>query len=316
MSAKSPKRDAITDLFKSFAGQAGNLVIPRPYIEFCNGDHLAALLLSQILYWSDRTEDPDGWFAKSYDEWHKELAMTQYQVNRALYGDKRTKKNNGGLSVFGVETKVARSTYHKGAATLHYRVNTQKLQQAILNYLGIPVINNVDNRDMNNVDNDVVDNVKNESTDNVDNVNKDYTENTTEGETTALEPPADNLRRDVQSVPTHYRDMMALNMNTHPLWEAYCEAMGFQKNPVFSKNDKRLAFDLDQKGFTPDEVRAVVRRKLREKKGDYPFQFLANDLAQHTRTDRVAIAKVLATPTDDVPLPDPGDFYNIAGVGQ
>ena len=51
----------------------------------CNGDHLAALLLSQILYWSDRTSDPDGWFAKSYADWHDEVALTERQIKRSAH---------------------------------------------------------------------------------------------------------------------------------------------------------------------------------------------------------------------------------------
>lgn len=125
------KRDTITALFVGFSGQDNTLVIPRPYIEFCGGDHLTALLLSQILYWAERTDDPDGWFAKSYTDWEKELCMTEYQVKRAISGDKRRKKIGFILENIGIETKLERSKYYKGAATLHYKVDYAKLTRAI-----------------------------------------------------------------------------------------------------------------------------------------------------------------------------------------
>lgn len=145
MTAKNPTRDLVTDLFRRFAGQVNNLTIPRPYIDLCGGDHLGALLLSQILYWSDRTNDANGWFAKSYEEWHEELAMTEYQVKRAINGDKRNKHTQKALKDFGVETKLKPSNFHNGAATLHYRVNIAKLQEAVIDFVQNAVLNNVQN---------------------------------------------------------------------------------------------------------------------------------------------------------------------------
>lgn len=145
MAKKSATRDNVTELFRRFAGQVNTLTIPRPFIDLCNGDHLAALLLSQILYWSDRTDDKDGWFSKSYLEWHEELAMTEYQVKRAVNGDKRNKTKIPALIDFGVETKLKPSNFHSGAATLHYRVNIKKLQEAVLNFVNNAVLDNVQN---------------------------------------------------------------------------------------------------------------------------------------------------------------------------
>jgi hypothetical protein len=152
MSRRNITRDSVTELFRRFAGQINTITIPRPYIDLCGGDHLAALLLSQILYWSDRTKDPNGWFAKSYPEWYDELAMTQYQIHRAIHGDKRSKKNAeekgktpvAGLKTFGVETSLKESPYHHGAMTLHYRVDLEKLQNAIIDFVNDNPLNNVD----------------------------------------------------------------------------------------------------------------------------------------------------------------------------
>lgn len=146
MNKRTPCRDSITDLFKKFGGQGNTLVIPRPYIELCKGDHLAALLLSQILYWSDRTDDENGWFSKSYEEWYDELAMTEYQVRRAIKGDKRAKKPTPGLAALGVEVLLKPSRFHAGAPTLHYRVDLDKLQSAVLDIVQNGVLDNVQNR--------------------------------------------------------------------------------------------------------------------------------------------------------------------------
>lgn len=121
-------RDDVLNLIRQFAGQQNTLVIPRPFITLCGGDHLAALLLNQILYWSDRTDDADGWFAKSAVEWHDELAMSTYQVTRAIKV----------LLKIGVETSKRRSRYHGMAPTLHYRINWDQFSKCIFEKLENP----------------------------------------------------------------------------------------------------------------------------------------------------------------------------------
>jgi DnaD/phage-associated family protein len=153
--SKSAKRDSVTALFSQFAGQDGTLVIPRAYISFCQGDHLAALLLSQILYWSDRTDDPDGWFAKSYDDWRAELCMTDYQIKRAISGDKRRKNSGFCLESVGVETKLRQSKFYGGAATLHYRVNQEVLRASINTYMDSDNVGNETKADLNIVGNPI-----------------------------------------------------------------------------------------------------------------------------------------------------------------
>jgi hypothetical protein len=178
MSRRNITRDSVTELFRRFAGQINTITIPRPYIDLCGGDHLAALLLSQILYWSDRTENPDGWFAKSYEQWHEELAMTQYQVIRAIKGDRRNKNRHPSLTDFGVETKLLPSKFHRGSPTLHYRVNLSKLELAVINFVDNAVMNNVNNEGINNVDNGVMNNVDNPLTETIEEtIAKSRTEN-------------------------------------------------------------------------------------------------------------------------------------------
>jgi len=47
------------------------------------GSITAALMLGQAWYWTARTQDPDGWFYKSADEWQEEIAMTRREQEGA-----------------------------------------------------------------------------------------------------------------------------------------------------------------------------------------------------------------------------------------
>lgn len=149
MKKKAALRDNIVSLLLGFAGQSNTLTIPRPFINLCNGDHLAALLLSQILYWQERTEDKAGWFAKSYEDWYDELGLTEYQIKRIIQGDKRNKNQICKLSDLGIETSLRRSKFYKGAATLHYRVNMAAFQKRVLNIVQNDDVSNVQNDDAN-----------------------------------------------------------------------------------------------------------------------------------------------------------------------
>lgn len=42
-----------------------------------------ALMLAQLMYWSDRTTDPDGWIWKRRDDWERELGMSRRQQETA-----------------------------------------------------------------------------------------------------------------------------------------------------------------------------------------------------------------------------------------
>ena len=130
-SAPASIRDDILDRLAGPGEPRHVMVIPRPLLRLCGNDRNAALLLNQLLYWSDRTSDPEGWFSKSADDWQAELGLSRYQVKRVLEGDRRVKSGGLPLTALGVETKLARSPYHGHVPTTHYRVNRQHLQAAI-----------------------------------------------------------------------------------------------------------------------------------------------------------------------------------------
>ncbi len=109
-------------LITQVAGQANILTIPRLFIDW-TGDHITALLLSQVIYWSSRTADPEGWFYKSAKEWEEELAISDYQLARS------TKK----LAEAGLETKLRKIA---GAPTQHFRIDQTTFVEWISEKLG------------------------------------------------------------------------------------------------------------------------------------------------------------------------------------
>src|SRR5262245_12804084 len=78
----------------------------------------AALMLSQALYWSNRTTNPDGWFHKTAEEWEEEIGLSRHEQDCA-----RAKLRKTG---FWEEAR-------KGApATMHFRVDSKALEEKLM----------------------------------------------------------------------------------------------------------------------------------------------------------------------------------------
>lgn len=99
----------IRALLRQFTGQENTLVVPRAFIKL-TGDHVAALILNQVLYWSDRTTDPDGWFYKTAEEWEEELCISRFQLDRSRKV----------LTPLGLRTELRKVG---GAPKVHYRLD-------------------------------------------------------------------------------------------------------------------------------------------------------------------------------------------------
>jgi len=110
----------IFSLIASLTGQSNILTIPRLFLQMTGNDHTSALLLSQCIYWADKTKDPDGWFYKTEDDWNEELGLSYYQVKRA------TKILRDVL-----QTKVA-CTNGDNITRTHYRIDISKLTDWML----------------------------------------------------------------------------------------------------------------------------------------------------------------------------------------
>ncbi|MEO8393302.1 MAG: hypothetical protein ABI700_09950 [Chloroflexota bacterium] len=111
------------------------VLCPTAFVKLLSGDHKAAILLAQILYWGDRTRDPNGWFYKSYAEWKLETGLSESQVRRIVNGDPRVQSSQITLRDLGVET-VLKKVKRTGAPTLHYRINQTQFLTALERSLG------------------------------------------------------------------------------------------------------------------------------------------------------------------------------------
>ena len=47
------------------------------------GSATGGLFLSQLFYWHDKGDDPDGWIYKTQAEWQAETALSRYEQERA-----------------------------------------------------------------------------------------------------------------------------------------------------------------------------------------------------------------------------------------
>ena len=48
-----------------------------------SGSVTAGVLLSQCIFWANRTRDPDGWFYKTQDEWFEETYLSRKEQESA-----------------------------------------------------------------------------------------------------------------------------------------------------------------------------------------------------------------------------------------
>ena len=113
----------VFNLIKSISGQLNLIAVPRIYIELLDGDINSAILLSQIIYWSDKSKRNNGWFYKTFNDWYDEIGLTQYKIKRA--SDLLCEKGF-------VETKLKRAS---GAPTVHYKLNIELLTKSIIEFL-------------------------------------------------------------------------------------------------------------------------------------------------------------------------------------
>ena len=93
----------------------------KPLLAKALGGVTVGLWMSQLIYWSDKGGDPDGWIYKTRDDWADETAMGIYEVTGAR---KRA------LALGVIEEKLARVP-----ACLHYRVRWDVLEQIVSAYI-------------------------------------------------------------------------------------------------------------------------------------------------------------------------------------
>ncbi|WP_299090429.1 helix-turn-helix domain-containing protein [uncultured Metabacillus sp.] len=115
-------RKHILDTVTAFTGQNNVITINVIFVDYL-GDIESALMLSQILYWSDRTKSKDGYFYKSDGEWSEEIKLSKYAIRKA-----RNKLEK--LKI--IETKVKKA---EGNPTVHYRLNKDHFVEIFISFL-------------------------------------------------------------------------------------------------------------------------------------------------------------------------------------
>src|SRR6185295_4278441 len=79
------------------------LVLPQVFLEFLNYDHKMAIFLNKLLYWTERTKNPEKWVYKTYHGWYQELGFKESVIRRLIHGDPRAQTRKRTLADIGVE---------------------------------------------------------------------------------------------------------------------------------------------------------------------------------------------------------------------
>lgn len=74
----SESKNALIKLVKNLIpGKHNTIPLSLPVAQALGGDLESAIIFSQCMYWSERTDDPDGYFYKCYDEWYEETTIKE-----------------------------------------------------------------------------------------------------------------------------------------------------------------------------------------------------------------------------------------------
>ncbi|WP_318493818.1 ATPase [Photobacterium leiognathi] len=110
---------------RELSGNEANISISKVYIRFCDGYLNQAAVLSQLVFWSEKTTRKDGWFYKRHEELADELGFSVDQVRYAV------KKLKIRLSD-SLDTSIKKAN---GVPTTHYKFNNSNLMKLISNSL-------------------------------------------------------------------------------------------------------------------------------------------------------------------------------------
>ena len=117
------KKDVFA-LLVAFSGQGNVLSIQKEYLVLCDYDYEAAVFLSQIIYWSDKSYLEDGWIYKTYAEWEQELFIKERKLRRLK--DYLVAKGY-------IEMKILQRS---GTPVCHWRVMVKVIDSLLMLYSG------------------------------------------------------------------------------------------------------------------------------------------------------------------------------------
>lgn len=109
-------------LIKQLSGKENSIAVNISFMKYM-GSLEGGAFLSQMVYWSDKSKREDGFFYKTYKDWHDELYLSEHTVR------KLTKK----LTEKGfLETKLKKAN---GSPTIHYKLDFELFCQEFIGFL-------------------------------------------------------------------------------------------------------------------------------------------------------------------------------------
>ncbi len=133
------QKDVFNLIGQSF-GQKNLLTVPVILLKKLKGDHAAALFLGQLIYWSDKGSDINGWIYKTYADWEKELFIKR---DKAMAIKTKLEK----LALIETQFKKTSTSSHP---VLHYKVNADSLIQFLMEDDDTPPAEDMDDKEGNN----------------------------------------------------------------------------------------------------------------------------------------------------------------------
>lgn len=112
----------VKSIISQFVGQSNVIGCPAVFKKWL-GNYNTAIMLSQIIYWSERTNDEGGWFYKKYSDWDGEICLSENEARNAINKLKRSKI---------IETKIKKIA---GIPTMHIRLNTENFYKKFSAFL-------------------------------------------------------------------------------------------------------------------------------------------------------------------------------------
>ncbi len=119
-------KSTIFTILKSFSGQERMITVPMAYIEFCGDCYPTAVMLSQLVFWSDKTKvkhKGKTWIVKTDAEWHKETRLSGAWVKKAAKNLETIEVLETCLKKFGNSPKK------------HYHLNAEKFTEQMMAFL-------------------------------------------------------------------------------------------------------------------------------------------------------------------------------------
>ena len=108
-------------VWKYFASQdSDTIVLRKSLIDLCNGNHIAALMLSQLIYWHNKYKDIHKLLKITYEEWNQQLRITKRQASY----------NKDILVALGYICVIVKK--FNNIPCVHYTVNFEKIVEELI----------------------------------------------------------------------------------------------------------------------------------------------------------------------------------------